>query len=132
MSLQVTFHADDAADVIARKYAAIAAFSGVAETGETSAPAAGKATAAAGAKGGKPGKKVEAEDDGPNKTVEEIRELAGALDSDAWADTVVEILGEAGADSVSWFKDKKPAVRVAVWESLNDALKKAKKKAAME
>lgn len=128
MSLQVAFNADDTAEVVQRKYAAIAAF-----VGEPSGGGGEKSADKPAAKG-KPGKAAadpKPEDDGPNKTVEEIRELAGALDTDAWADTVVEILGEAGADSVSWFKDKKPAVRVAVWESLNDALKKAKKKAAM-
>jgi hypothetical protein len=132
MSLQVTFNADDGAEVIARKYAAIAAFTGIETSGEVVEAATTPKAAAGKGAAGKPGKTAKVEDDSPNKTLEEIRELAGQFETDEMAEAVVEIMGEMGADSVSWFKDKPNATRVELFDKLTASLKKFKKAAALK
>lgn len=116
MSISITFSGDDHADLASKA----AAFFGT-----VAAPAA--ETKATTARGGK-GKAAEDKggDDAPTgPTVEEIRELAGKIETDDDQDKAIAIISDAGAESISGLEKKSAKVRQTVFDAIKEIVEKA-------
>lgn len=66
-------------------------------------------------------------DDGPDFTIDQIRELASKIESDADQDKAIKALEDAGSESISGLEKKSAAVRVKFYEAIQAILEAAAK-----
>jgi hypothetical protein len=121
MSITVTLSGATKAEVLAAavEYFGLAAadVSEAATTSRSRSNGKGKATDDAKEKGG---------DDAPTgPTVEEIRELAGKIESDDDQDKAIAVISDAGAESISGLEKKSAKVRQSVYDSIKEIVEKA-------
>jgi len=64
------------------------------------------------------GKDEKGADEGPDYTVDQIRELASKIESDDDQDKAIAIISDTGAESISGLEKKSAAVRVKVYEAI--------------
>jgi hypothetical protein len=65
-------------------------------------------------------------DDAPTgPTVEEIRELAGKIESDDDQDKAIAVISDAGAESISGLEKKSAKVRQSVYDAIKAIVEKA-------
>jgi hypothetical protein len=123
MSISVTLTGANKAELLANaaEYFGLAAadVSEAATTSRSRSNGKGKATDDAKEKGG---------DDAPTgPTVEEIRELAGKIESDDDQDEAIKVISDAGAESISGLEKKSAKVRQQVYDAIKAIVDKAAK-----
>jgi hypothetical protein len=120
MSITVTLSGATKAEVLAAavEYFGLAAadVSEAATTSRSRSNGKGKATDDAKEKGG---------DEPTGPTVEEIRELAGKIESDDDQDKAIAVISDAGAESISGLEKKSAKVRQSVYDSIKEIVEKA-------
>jgi hypothetical protein len=117
MSISITFSGPDHADLATQA----AAFFGT-----VAAPAAEtKVTTGRGKGNGKAAEDKGSDDAPTGPTVEEIRELAGKIETDDDQDKAIAIISDAGAESISGLEKKSAKVRQTVFDAIKEIVEKA-------
>lgn len=123
MSISITFTGETQAEV----FKAAEAFLGLkTAAANVSSGDSGKEEATTSRRGRKAtdegGKEEKQKDEGPDYTVDQIRELASKIESDADQDKAIELISDNGAESISDLAKKSAAVRVKVYEGIKAIL----------
>lgn len=94
---------------------------GAADAGEAATTSRGRG------KGKDKDEKETKQEDGPDFTIDQIRELASKIESDADQDKAIKALEDAGSESISGLEKKSAAVRVKFYEAIQAILEAAAK-----
>jgi hypothetical protein len=71
------------------------------------------------------GKEGKGSDEPTGPTVEEIRELAGKIETDDDQDKAIAVISDAGAESISGLEKKSAKVRQQVYDAIKEIVEKA-------